>query len=122
VQSALLPLYPKYLEELRPFLVRNHYCDFIISGFDGFLLNGNAIKSILSMLGDLDLGLIVYRTEKDKFYRIDIQMVIAVLSGVAQTNNFRQPCYIVFDGFETPNDMTASRMNPSSWNQIQSPR
>jgi hypothetical protein len=70
VQSALLPLRPKYLEGLRPFLVRNHYCDFVISGFDGSLLNGNAIKSILSMLGDLESGLIVYCTEK--FYRIDI--------------------------------------------------
>jgi hypothetical protein len=74
------------------------------------------------MLADLDLGLIVYRTEKDEFYRIDIQMVIAVLSGVAQTNNFRHPYYIVFDGFETPNYMTASRINSSSWNQILSPR
>jgi hypothetical protein len=40
---------------------------------------------VYSMLGDLDLGLIVYRTEKDKFYRIDIQMVIAVFIRIPWT-------------------------------------
>lgn len=53
----------------------------MISGFDGFPLNEKGIKSILSVAGVLDLGLIVYRTEKDKTYQIDVQMVIAALSG-----------------------------------------
>jgi hypothetical protein len=100
IQSALQPLRPKYLKELRLFLQRNRSCDFVVSGFDGFLLDRDAIKSILSILKDLDLGLIIYRAEKDKFYRIDIHIVIAVQSGLAHPHTLDPASQHFFTQFQ----------------------